>query len=85
MERHEIITGSLSLAVTSLLTGIITWYAANDGAYLTVYYRADEYGWIWFFLQIPIVFIYQVCLQLYEIGIEKAKNGNNLNEIELKF
>lgn len=62
LERHEIITGSLSLTMVSILTGTITWYAANDGHYLTIYYRADEYGWIWFFLQIPIVFIYQVCL-----------------------
>lgn len=64
LERHEIITGSLSLAVVSILTGTITWYAANDGHYLTVYYRIDDYGWIWFFLQIPIVFIYQVCPRL---------------------
>lgn len=61
LERHEIITGSLSLAAVSILTGTITWYAANDGHYLTVYYRVEDYGWVWFFLQIPIVFIYQVC------------------------
>lgn len=81
LERHEIITGSLSLAVVSMLTGTITWYAANDGTYLTVYYRVDDYGWIWFFLQIPIVFIYQVCpCQTIKILINNIKK---LNEIRL--
>lgn len=74
MERHEIITGSLSLGVVSILTGTITWYAANDGTYLTVYYRIEDYGWIWFFLQIPIVFIYQVCLRMHGISAWN-KNG----------
>lgn len=62
LERYEILLGSFSLFVVSVLTGFISWYAANDGKYLTIYYRADEYGWIWFFLQIPIVFIYQACV-----------------------
>lgn len=60
LARHEVIFGSLALSVVSTMTGIITWYTANGGKYLTVYYRADEYGWIWFILQVPIVFIYQV-------------------------
>ncbi|XP_055299710.1 lathosterol oxidase-like [Sitodiplosis mosellana] len=59
LERHEMLFGSLSLGVVSFLTGCISWYAANDGKYLKIYYRADEYGWLWFFLQIPIVFMYQ--------------------------
>lgn len=25
-----------------------------------VYYSPSEYGWWWFFLQVPVVFIYQV-------------------------
>lgn len=60
LARYEIICGSSSLLVASSLSGAIAWYAANDGKYCTVYYRADEYGWIWFFLQIPVIFIYQV-------------------------
>lgn len=60
LEREEIIIGSCSLFVVSFITGVIAWYAANDGRYLKIYYQPDEYGWIWFFLQIPIVFVYQV-------------------------
>lgn len=60
VERHEILFGSMSLFVVSVLSGFISWYAANDGKYLTIYYQADEYGWLWFFLQIPVVFIFQV-------------------------
>lgn len=64
VERHEIMLGSVSLFCVSVLTGFIAWYAANDGAYLTVYYKFDEYGWTWFFLQIPITFMIQVSLNL---------------------
>lgn len=64
LELHEIIFGSISLMVVSVITGFISWYAANDGRYLKVYYRADEFGWIWFFLQIPLVFMYQVSLNI---------------------
>lgn len=60
VEKHEILFGSMSLFVVSVLSGFISWYAANDGKYLTIYYQADEYGWLWFFLQIPVVFIFQV-------------------------
>lgn len=60
IERHEILLGSFSLFVVSVLTGTIAWYAANDGKYLTVYFKMDEYGWLWFFLQVPVTFIYQV-------------------------
>lgn len=38
----------------------MSWYAANGGTLLKVYYRCNEYGWLWFFLQVPIVFMYQV-------------------------
>lgn len=60
VERHEIMLGSLSLFCVSILTGFIAWYAANDGKYLTIYYKFDEYGWIWLFLQIPVTFMIQV-------------------------
>lgn len=60
LERNEILVGSMSLFIVSFITGVIAWYAANDGQYLKVYYRADEFGWLWFFLQVPIIFIYQV-------------------------
>lgn len=60
LERHEIILGSMSLMVVSSMSGLISWYAANDGRYLKLYYRLDEYGYIWLFLQAPIVFMYQV-------------------------
>lgn len=62
VERHEILLGSLSLFCVSVLTGIISWYAANDGKYLTIYYKPNEYGWSWFFLQIPVTFIIQVII-----------------------
>lgn len=62
LEMHEIILGTISLFCNSFVTGTIAWYAVNNGKYLTIYYEAGEYGWWWFFLQIPVVFIYQVKL-----------------------
>lgn len=57
--RHELLLGTFTLVILSAFSGIIAWYAANDGKYLTVYYKPDEYGWLWFFLQIPVTFILQ--------------------------
>lgn len=63
LARHEVIFGSMCLFVVSAVTGILSWYVANNGKYVKVYYQADEYGWAWFFLQVPIVFVYQVGLR----------------------
>lgn len=60
MELKEILIGTMSLFIVSFFTGVIAWYAANDGKGLTVYFLPDDYGWLWFFLQIPIIFVYQV-------------------------
>lgn len=62
MERREILLGSVSLMCTSIVSGIIAWYAAHGGKYLTIYYTADEHGWLWFFLQVPVIFLCQVSI-----------------------
>lgn len=59
LERHEILLGSLSILITSTLTSMLTCYLSNGG-WSTVYYTFDEYSWIWWFLQWPVIFIYQV-------------------------
>ncbi|XP_059617724.1 uncharacterized protein LOC132262467 [Phlebotomus argentipes] len=59
LELHEIFWGSLSLFICSIITGTLACYASNDGPLLTIYYRWDEQGWWWLFLQIPAYFIYQ--------------------------
>jgi len=41
------------------MSSVLACYIANGG-YSTVYYQFDEYGWIWFLLQFPFVFMYQV-------------------------
>lgn len=58
--RHSIITGSHALFGVNFITGVLAWYTINDGRFIQIYYRPNEFGWIWFILQIPIVFIYQV-------------------------
>jgi lathosterol oxidase len=59
LERHEILLGSLSLFVTSSLSSLITCYLSNGG-WSKLYYEFDEYTWIWWFLQWPVIFIFQV-------------------------
>jgi hypothetical protein len=59
LERHEILLGSLSLLVTNFVTAVITCYISNGGWCMT-YYLFNEYTWAWWFLQWPIIFIYQV-------------------------
>lgn len=59
LERHEIMLGSFSLVFTSTISALLTCYLSNGG-WSTVYYEFDEYTWIWWFLQWPVIFIYQV-------------------------
>ncbi|XP_037037566.1 lathosterol oxidase-like [Bradysia coprophila] len=59
LEKHEIIVGSISLFCVSILTGSFACYIYNGGSLQWVYYSPSEYGWWWFFLQVPVIFIYQ--------------------------
>jgi lathosterol oxidase len=58
-ERHEILYGSMSLITVNTVTSLFATYIKNGG-WSTVYYRFDEYSWTWYFLQWPVIFIYQV-------------------------
>ncbi|KAG6461005.1 delta(7)-sterol 5(6)-desaturase erg32 [Manduca sexta] len=57
LERHEIMVGTLSLLITGSFSAFLACYILN-GNPSTVYYQFDEYGWLWFFLQFPLIFIY---------------------------
>lgn len=59
VERHEIIVGSITLFFNTAFSAVLACYIANGG-YSTVYYHISDYGWLWFFLQWPVIFIYQV-------------------------
>ncbi|XP_052753526.1 uncharacterized protein LOC113514180 isoform X2 [Galleria mellonella] len=57
LERHEILVGTFSLLITGSFSALLATYIYN-GNPSTVYYQFDEYGWLWFFLQFPVIFIY---------------------------
>lgn len=59
MERHELLFGSASLMVVSIVSGVIGSYVYNGGMYQRVYYDPLEFGVWWLFLQVPVVFVYQ--------------------------
>jgi len=58
LEMHEIKIGCTSLLLGSLISGFFSCYV-NNGGWTTLYYDISEYGWFWFFAQIPIIFIWQ--------------------------
>ena len=58
LEIHEMVVGAFSLALGSLLSSAIACWILNDG-YSKVYFDVAEHGYVWFVLQIPIVFIGQ--------------------------
>jgi len=58
LERHEILFGAASLLLGSILSGVLSCYVANDG-WTRIYYGVSEYGWVWYFLQWPVTFIWQ--------------------------
>ncbi|XP_060524449.1 lathosterol oxidase-like [Cylas formicarius] len=57
LERHEIILGSCTLFVNATTSALLACYISNGG-YSQVYYKISDYGWLWFVLQFPIIFIY---------------------------
>ncbi|XP_041970769.1 delta(7)-sterol 5(6)-desaturase erg32-like [Aricia agestis] len=57
LERHEIMLGTLSLFVTGSFSAMLATYILN-GNPSTVYFQFDEYGYLWLFLQFPLLFIY---------------------------
>ena len=59
LEMHEIKIGSISLFLGSIISGVFSCYVSNGG-WTTLYYDISEYGWVWFFLQFPLIFIWQV-------------------------
>lgn len=62
LERHEIILGSFSLLLGSIVSGTLSCYIMNGG-WTYIYYDFSQYGWIWAVLQWPAIFIWQVgCL-----------------------
>ncbi|XP_013184546.1 lathosterol oxidase [Amyelois transitella] len=57
LERHEIMMSVIALFVTGTFSAFLATYIFN-GNPSTVYYQFDEFGWWWFFLQFPVIFIY---------------------------
>uniref|UniRef100_A0A2A4JHB7 Fatty acid hydroxylase domain-containing protein n=1 Tax=Heliothis virescens TaxID=7102 RepID=A0A2A4JHB7_HELVI len=57
LERHEIMVGTLSLTIVGSFSAFLACYIYN-GNPSTVYYQFNEYGWLWFFLQFPVIFLY---------------------------
>ena len=56
-ERHEILVGTMNILYSGSLSGTISCWIAN-GNYTTVYFRPDEYGYLYLILSIPVVFLY---------------------------
>uniref|UniRef100_A0A8D8U009 Probable Delta(7)-sterol 5(6)-desaturase n=1 Tax=Cacopsylla melanoneura TaxID=428564 RepID=A0A8D8U009_9HEMI len=58
LELDEIKVGCLSLLSSNTLSALVVTYIVNGGP-CTVYWTMDEYSWLWWFLQWPVIFIYQ--------------------------
>lgn len=62
LERHEILLGSSTLLVNVTCSAFMACYISNGG-YSTVYYDFFEYPIWWLFLQVPVIFVYQVSIR----------------------
>lgn len=58
LERHEILLGSFSLLLGSTISAFIACYIMNGGQ-TTIYYDVHEYGWMWYFISWPFIFVWQ--------------------------
>lgn len=56
-EIHEIVVGTINMCLASMVSGFLACWVVN-GNYSTVYFRIDEYGYVYFVLSIVLVFLY---------------------------
>ncbi|GAB6019636.1 hypothetical protein CHUAL_001198 [Chamberlinius hualienensis] len=54
-ERHEIVWGSINVALGAVVFGSMACYI-NNGGYTSLYFNALEHGWFWLIFQVPILF-----------------------------
>ena len=59
LELHEMVVGAFSLAIGSFISASMACWVMNDG-YSKIYFDPAEHGYAWFFLQFPVIFIWQV-------------------------
>jgi len=57
-ERHEIMLGSLNMAIGGSISGVIACYVINGGP-TTMYFSAGEHGWPYLIISTVLVFLYQ--------------------------
>jgi lathosterol oxidase len=58
LERHEILLGSTALVLGSIMYSAVSTYISFGGV-TCLYFTISDYGWTWFFLSIPLHFLYQ--------------------------
>ncbi|XP_076317878.1 methylsterol monooxygenase 1-like [Tachypleus tridentatus] len=56
-EKHEIILGSICMGIGATISGVIACYIMNGG-YSALYFDFTQYGWLYYFLSAPLLFIY---------------------------
>ncbi|TRY76780.1 hypothetical protein TCAL_14769 [Tigriopus californicus] len=58
LELHEITVGFFSLNIGAFISACLACWVMNDG-YSTLYFNISDYGYLWFLLQWPAIFIMQ--------------------------
>ena len=56
-EIHEILVGTTNMTLTSVGSGFLSCWIAN-GNYSSVYFKLDEYGYLYLVLSIPLLFLW---------------------------
>lgn len=59
LELHEITVGFFSLNIGAFISACLACWVMNDG-YSKLYFNISDYGYLWFLLQWPAIFIMQV-------------------------
>ena len=56
-ELHEMVVGTVNMSLASMVSGLMACWVVNSN-YSTVYFRVDEYGYVYFLLSFVLVFVY---------------------------
>lgn len=63
-EVHEVLVGTVNLLLAGTVSGVLSCWVMNDN-YSTLYFKINHFGYLYFFLSIPLLFLWTEAMAYY--------------------
>ena len=63
-EVHEVVVGTFNLIIAGIMSGFLSCWVMNDN-YSAFYYKIDQFGYLYFFSSIPLIFLWTEAMAYY--------------------